>query len=256
MTKATPHPLIVNPHLDGHAFFWEAGPTGILLVHGFTATTAEIRPLAKALHAKGYTVSGPVLPGHNTYPEDINNFTWRDWVALVEQAYQELANRCERVFVGGESTGGLLALYLGAEHPEISGLLTYAPALKLTISRTDQIKLRLIAPFVPYLPKGGEDDDLPWRGYTVNPLKGVIQLLKFQKQVFQRLSQIRRPVLVVQGRLDTTVDDCVPKMIADNISSVIKEIHWMEKSGHCVAIDCEFDQVAEITLRFIGKVLT
>jgi carboxylesterase len=244
-----------NPQLEGEAFFWEAGPTGVLLIHGFTATTAEVRPLAKVLHAKGYTVSGPVLPGHNTYPEDINNFTWRDWVATAEQAYAELANRCERVFVGGESTGGLLALYLGAQHPEISGVLTYAPALKLIIRPIDQLKLRLAAPFVPYLPKGGEDDDLPWKGYTVNPLKGVIQLLKFQKQVLKRLPQIRRPVLIVQGRLDTTVDSRVPQMIRENVNSAIKEIHWMDHSSHCVALDREFDQVAKITLEFIEKVL-
>ncbi len=250
------HPLIKNPHLEGGPFIWEAGPTGILLVHGFTATTAEVRPLAKLMHAKGgYTVSGPVLPGHNTTPDDMNNYTWRDWVSTVEDAYQELADRCERVFLGGESTGGLLALYLGSCHPEISGLLTYAPALKLNITTLNQIKLRLIAPFVPYLPKGGEDDDLPWKGYTVNPLKGVVQLLQLQRQVRPRLCQIRCPILIVQGRLDATVDPGVPQTIYNSVSSAVKEIHWMEKSSHCVALDCESDQVAEITFRFIRKVL-
>ncbi len=251
-----PHPLMKNPHLDGDTFFWEGGPTGVLLVHGFTATTAEVRPLAKTLHNRGYTASSPVLPGHNTYPEDINNYKWRDWVATVTEAYEKLAAHCGRVFVGGESTGGLLALYLAAEHPEISGVLTYAPALKLNINSFDQIKLRLIAPFVPYLPKGGEDDDLPWKGYTVNPIKGVLQLLKLQKQVQPRLHQIRQPVLIVQGRLDATVDPGVPQIIYDGVSSAAKEIHWMEKSSHCVALDCESDQVAGITLQFIQKVLT
>jgi len=251
-----PHPLIKNPQLQGDAFFWEAGPKGILLAHGFTATTAEVRPLAQTLHKRGYTISGPVLPGHNTYPEDINHFTWRDWVATVEQAYQDLAERCQQVIVGGESTGGLLALYLAAQHPEISGVLAYAPALKLNISSFDKIKLRLIAPFVPYLPKGGDDDDLPWKGYTVNPLKGVLQLLKLQQQVLPSLSKIHQPILIVQGKLDTTVDASVPRTIYDQVSSLIKEIHWMEKSSHCVAIDCEFEQVATITLQFIGKALT
>jgi len=248
------HPLIKNPHLDGGPFLWEAGRTGILLVHGFTATTAEVRPLAQALHAKGYTVSGPVLPGHNTSPEEINKFTWHDWVSTTEQAYQELAPKCDRVFVGGESTGGLLALYLASQHPEISGVLTYSPALKLTITTIDQVKLRLLAPFIPYLAKGGKEDHLPWKGYTVNPLKGVVQLLNLQKQVNAKLYQIRRPVLIVQGRLDTTVDPRVPDMIQAGVSSVIKEIHWMEKSGHCVALDCELGQVIGITLQFLSTI--
>ena len=51
--------MIHNPHLEGEPFFWEAGPVGVLLIHGFTATTAEVRPLAKILQQDGYTVSGP-----------------------------------------------------------------------------------------------------------------------------------------------------------------------------------------------------
>jgi carboxylesterase len=68
------------------------------------------------------------------------------------------------------------------------------------------------------------------------------------------LPSIRRPVLIVQGRLDTTVHPDVPDMIASTVSSVIKEIHWMENSSHCVIIDQELDQVTEITLRFLTKV--
>ena len=89
-----------NAHLEGGPFLWEAGPTGILLVHGYTATTAEVRPLAQALHARGYTVSGPVLPGHNSNPVDINKYSWRDWVAVVEEAYHVLFTRCDQVFLG------------------------------------------------------------------------------------------------------------------------------------------------------------
>jgi carboxylesterase len=248
-------PLMKNAHLEGGPFLWEGGRTGVLLIHGFTATTAEVRPLAKALHEKGFTVSGPVLPGHNTFPEEINRFTWRDWVVSVEQAYKELHQRTDEIIVGGESTGGLLALHLAAEHPEVLGVLTYAPALKLQMGRADQIKLRIIAPFIPYLPKRADDDDLPWKGYTVNPLKGVIQLLKFQNQVLPNLHRIRRPVLIVQGKLDTTVDPEVPQMIYDGIRSNIKEIHWMEQSGHCVALDQELDQVINITLSFLNKIL-
>ena len=32
--------FIVNPHLEGEPFFWPGGPDGVLLVHGYTATTA------------------------------------------------------------------------------------------------------------------------------------------------------------------------------------------------------------------------
>jgi carboxylesterase len=255
MKNNPPKQLIKNAHLKGDPFLWKAGSTGVLLVHGFTATTAEVRPLAKALVSNDFTVSGPVLPGHNSYPDEINQFTWQDWADAVEKAYIELTNCCDRVFVGGESTGGLLALNLALKYRNISGLLTYAPALKLTIRRFDQLLLRISAPFIPYLNKNDNDDGLAWKGYTVNPLKGVIQLLKLQKQVYPQLQQIYNPILIVQGKLDLTVDKNVPQTIYNCVNSSLKEIHWMEKSRHCVILDHEFDQVVDITKNFLEKVM-
>ncbi|MBN1668297.1 MAG: alpha/beta fold hydrolase [Anaerolineales bacterium] len=251
----TPHPLIKNPHLEGDAFHWPAGRTGILLIHGLTATTAEMRPLAKRLHAKGFTIAGPVLPGHNTRPEDLNTVHWRDWVATVEQAYAALAARCDRVFVGGESTGGVLSFYLGIHHPEIAGILTYAPALKLQLTTFEKLQLRLLAPLIPYRPRiEAEDDGLAWKGYQVIHLRGALQLIRMSDYVQARLAEIRRPVLVIQGRLDETVHPEVPEMILNQVSSVLKEAHWMEHSRHCVVLDQELDQVTELTLDFIAKV--
>ena len=256
--KNKTRPLFKNPHLEGDPFFWQAGPVGVLLIHGLKATTAEIRPVAKALLAKGYTVSGPLLPGHGTTPEDVNRYRWQDWVKNVEDAYRQLTTHCNQVFVGGESTGGLLALYLGIHHPEVDGIITYAPALKLTLSQVDVIRLHLIAPFVPYLHQEenkDEDREMAWQGYTVNPLRGVIQLLRLQRQVKPRLASIRRPVLVIQGKLDPSIHPTVPETIYTGVRSTIKEVHWLEHSTHCVALDREQDQVISLTLEFIEKAL-
>lgn len=249
------HPYIKNPHLEGDPFYWPAGRVGILLIHGYSATTAEVRLLAQELHAKGYTISAPLLPGHGTSPEQANKYSWKDWVETAESAYQHLATQCDQVFVGGESTGALLALFLGSGHPEISGLLIYAPALRLNLTTLDKIRLNLLAPFIPYIHKSKKDDGLLWKGYTVYPLRGAIQILRLQKQVYPRLPNIRRPILIVQGRLDKTVHPEAPEIVYQRVNSAIKELHWMEKSTHCVVLDCELDQVTMLTLNFIERIL-
>lgn len=246
--------LIKNTHLDGDPFFFEGGPLGVLLLHGLKATSAEVRPLAEFLFAKGFTVSGPLLPGHNTHPKDANRYTWKDWVTHTEVALAYLANRCEQVFIGGESTGALIALYLATYHPEISGVLTYAPATDLILKRWVRWLIPWLAWFIPYIEEGEVDgDDLPWRGYTAMPLKGLAQLLRLQQVTRPRLNLIRRPLLIIQGRQDARVPATVPQAIYDVIQSTLKEIHWMEHSSHCVLLDHEFDSVKEITLRFIEK---
>lgn len=246
---------LVNPHLDGSSFHWSAGPVGILLIHGFTATTVEVRDLARNLHTAGHTVAGPLLPGHYTQPTDLNRVRWQDWLETTEQEYARLADECRNVVVGGESTGGLLALYLASHHPEVAAVLTYAPALRLQISAWDRLRLHLLAPFIPYIPKPNGGKDTRWQGYPVYPLRGLLQFLRLQREVRRSLPAIHQPLLVVQGRLDPTVHTGVPQEIVTGVNSQICEVRWMERSHHVVLLDEESDQVAEITLRFLHGTL-
>jgi carboxylesterase len=244
-----------NPHLEGGSFFWEGGPTGVLLCHGFTATTAEVRLLARSLQGCGYTIAGPLLPGHGTTPEDCNRFTWQDWYFSVEQAYLQLASHCQHVIVGGESTGALLVLRLAAMHREAAGILCYSPALRLKLNRGIIFILSLCAPFLTSIPKTPSKDDNPWQGYTVQPLKAAAQLLRLQKVIYPLLPEIKQPILIIQGRLDPTVHPQAPQLVYEKVSSSIKELHWLEHSTHCVILDKEHDLAANMTIDFLRRVL-
>jgi len=236
------NPMIHNPHLQGEPFFWKGGPVGILLSHGYTASTAEVRLLGRLLHERGYTVAGPLLPGHMTSPEDMNRYRWQDWVGAMDIAYQEMAAQCEVVFIGGESMGALVALYVAGQHPEIAGLLIYAPALR--IARQKAILANLLHRFVPYVNKRHIEPAQLWQGYTVNPVPALAQMLKLQNVI-----------RLVQGRLDTDIDLRGIEILYQEIASPIKELYWMENSIHTVIMDRELDQVYRVTQQFIEKVL-
>ena len=249
--------LIQNPHMDGESFEWQAGRTGVVLVHGFTGTTTEVRPLAKALLNNGYSVSAPLLPGHGRAPTDMNACRWQDWAAAVDAAYRALAARCDRVVIGGESMGGLLALYAGIHHPEAAAVLAFAPAL-ITNRAADKLLAGAVAPFVPYMQKQRgplTPADERWKGYTVNPVKAGVQLFRLQAEVRRSLPLLRRPLLVVQGRNDTTVSPLAPEIIAREVRSTVKEVHWFENSTHCVLLDGEIEAVNALTLDFLARVL-
>lgn len=242
-----------NPHLDGDAFFWKASPLGILLSHGFTATTAEIRPLAEIFHAQGYTVAAPLLPGHGTKPEDLNKVSWRDWVAAGQKSLEKLFESCNQVWVAGESMGGVLALYLASQSPKVSGILLYAPAIRLRLSKLDLLKLYLGAPFVSEVPRDSLDGSDEWQGYAGLPLKGSLQLLRFQTATRKRLVQIQQPTLIFQGCKDFTVAPEAGEIILNGISSAVKKQHWMENSSHAIVLDAEREEVARLSMEFVEK---
>ena len=238
-----------NPQLPGDDFTWEGNETGFLLIHGFTATTAEVRPMAKLLHEAGYTVSGPLLPGHGTYPADLNQASWEMWVEKAKQHYEKLIRECQQVYVLGESMGALVALQVAAQHPEIPGVILSAPAIKVK-----HIWLsRLIWPFIKYIDKDGKDDGLPWKGYTVEPVHAVLELYKLQKQTRKILDKVQQPLLIFTGEYDTSIHPKSAEIILEGVSSEQKQHIHMNESPHCIFLDKELEKAFQNVLDFIKQ---
>jgi len=251
---------IQNKNLDGSEFAIDKhSNTCVILIHGFTATTIEVRPLSEYLAAKGYSIYAPLLPGHDTSPSDLNKRIWSEWTNKVEKITIETLGNYEKVFLGGESMGGIIACYIASFHPEISGLLLYSPAIrvrKLGIMRI----LRFFTKYIskPSLKINDEDinDVLPWKGYKVNPTSAAVQLLKLQKMTKSRLHLISQPTIIFQGNLDRTIDPNGAEYLKSRMNSNIKNLIWLKKSGHCVLLDQEYLRVFAETDLFIKQVLS
>ena len=252
----TDNQYILNPHLPGEDFFFShteysqgRASTGVLLIHGFTATTAEVRPMAHKLHQAGFTTAGPLLPGHGTHPEDLNRTKWSMWVEKTKKSYEALSRHCHQVYVVGESMGCVLALELSRQHPEIAGLFLFAPAIKVNGLWWSHI----FWPFIKYLKKAPKKDDLPWKGYTVYPVRAAGELHKLQKHVQRHLPSITSPVVVFTGEYDQRIAPDSVDIIMKNIGASLKHHLHMTESGHCIILDDELDQAVEHLLKFIEK---
>jgi carboxylesterase len=181
----------------------------------------------------------------------MHRITWKDWTNTVEKAYQDLARQYSRVFVGGESLGGLLALYLAERYERIAGNLLYAPALKLR----GVWRARFIAPFIKTIPKSHSGADpaghLPWQGYTVLSVPAVNQLRIFQNLVSKELSSIRQPTMIFHGKLDLRIAPRSSQFLYKRISAEKKELILLETTGHTILLDVEREFVYQKTLDFI-----
>ena len=246
-----------HPWLDPSAFFLGNGPTGVLLIHGFTGAPPEMRLLGEFLAEHGYTASCPLLPGHGVQPGALNQVRWQDWAEAVQAAYRDLLGRSQQVFVAGLSLGGVLALHLAAHEPAVQGVLLYAPGLRVLDRR---LPLTTVAKAIrPFRSKNElVDSDLVdpeafdrlW-SYEVYPLAGASQLWRLQRTVRKELSRVQQPLLIIQGRRDRSVHPDTPQTILDGVSSKDTRLIWLDNSGHVLTVDAERQQVFEMSLAWI-----
>ncbi|MEW5945005.1 MAG: alpha/beta fold hydrolase [bacterium] len=230
-------------------FFLEGGPDGCLLIHGFTGSPAEMRPLGDYLAARGVTVSGIQLRGHGTTPAEMSATGWRDWADSAIDGFNDLKKRCDRVYVAGFSMGGALALYLGAAREDVCGVASLSGAALIRDWRLSL--LPLMRRFIRYFPKGGSSDLTDRRAlelmvsYDRIPLSCVEELLEFTGVVRDLLPHVKAPLLVMHGLKDRSLRPSNAQYIYDRAGSEEKEIVLLDNSGHGIVVDVQKEVVFE-----------
>ena len=86
------------------------GPTGVLLIHGFTGSPHSMRGLGEYLADRGLSARGLRLPGHATSWQDCNTKKAKDWLEAVDEEFERFSAAHEEVFVVGLSFGATLAV--------------------------------------------------------------------------------------------------------------------------------------------------
>ncbi|MBI5366366.1 MAG: alpha/beta fold hydrolase [Planctomycetes bacterium] len=247
-------------------FHYPGGPHGVVLVHGFSNTPGDTRPLGARLAAQGFTVHGVLLPGHGRTPRDLERSTWEDWFCEVEYAVERLGRDCARVSVVGFSTGGLLALHLAATRPAarpLHRLVCLSPFLALRrrwfyvlpperFFALGRGRIRYVRK-----PRPGNINDPDVRrtylSYRHIPLKAVASALECIDRVRAELPAVRSPILLMHSRGDQT---CAPEgtqEVYDRVASAEKKLVFVERSNHVITLDYDRPRVEEEVLRWLGE---
>jgi len=246
-------------------FLWRGGNVGCLLVHGFTGTPFAMRFLGERLHASGYTVHAVQLAGHATRVEELEACQWHDWYRSVEEGVDTLAQHCQTQVAIGQSLGSLLALRLAYLRSQtVAALVLLSSAFILANPWPARLSglFRVALPFLPsrfrYVRKsnGGSDIADPEArrvnpGYAEMPLRGVIELLRLQREVRPLLTQIMQPALAIHGRQDHTAPLENLALLQQTLPSLRATV-VLPESYHVVSVDVEKQRIAEEILGFLG----
>jgi carboxylesterase len=246
-------------------FFFPGGRTGCLLIHGFTGTPKEMRPLGEALAQEGYTVLGVRLAAHATQPKDMLRARWQDWLVSAEDGWHLLRGAADQIVVGGLSMGGMLALLLAserwAERCPVAGVISMSTPYAF-VSDPRLPFIRLLHPFIPEVKKGPSD----WRDpqaaqdhaeYPAYPTRAIAELIDLAAEMRRALPTVRVPALLMHARGDSGGGffdpDSMPKLHAC-LGSQQKEMLWLEDCGHVITRDARRVQVFQAASAFLRRV--
>lgn len=222
----------------------------MLLLHGFTGNSSDVRQLGRFLQKKGYTSYAPHYEGHAAPPEEIlksSPFVWfkealDGYDFLVEKGYDEIV-------VAGLSLGGCYALKLSLNR-DVKGIITMCSPMyiKTEGSMFDGV-LEYARNFKKYQGKDettiNKEMDVFQPTETLKELQGQIQ------DVRDHVDEVMDPLLVVQAEQDQMINTDSANIIYNESESDEKDIKWYANSGHVITIDKEKELVFEDVYQFL-----
>ncbi|WP_192797897.1 carboxylesterase [Bacillus luti] len=235
-------------------FTFEGGDRAVLLLHGFTGNSADVRMLGRFLEKKGYTCHAPIYKGHGVPPEELVHTGPEDWWQDVMEAYQLLKDKgFEKIAVAGLSLGGVFSLKLGYTVPVLGVVPMCAP---MYIKSEETMYQGILAYAREYKkreqksPEQIEQEMLEFQQTPMNTLKALQELIA---DVRNNVDMIYAPTFVVQARHDEMINTDSANIIYNGVESTLKDIKWYEDSTHVITLDKQRDELHEDVYNFLEQ---
>lgn len=249
----------------GESFFFRGDSTGVLCLHGFMASPAEVRWLGKHLADLGSTVYGPRLPGHATDYRDMTRQRWQDWYAAVEDALALLRSQCKQVYVVGHSMGGMLGLLLAA-NTTVDGLaalavpitfanrsMAAAPWAKWIRPYTDQTDRSKLVELINAEQTRRGENVIGRVRHNLWSTAAVGEIFALAGVVREYLPAVKVPLLAIYSEADQTVPLSNRDLLLSQVKSTVVEQHTLKQSDHILPQDSERDTVFQLVADFITR---
>lgn len=233
-------------------FTFESGKRAVLLLHGFTGHTADVRMLGRYLEKKGYTCHAPIYRGHGKPPEELIDATPEQWWEDVTAAYNHLKDLGYReIAVAGLSLGGVLGLKL-AYSEQVKGVIPMCAPMFFDNETQLTSGFKTFAKEYKQL-EGKNNDTIEEEVSTLLDKSASMfeQLGELITNVKNNVDTIYTPAFVVQARKDEMINTTSATYIYENVESEQKDIKWYEESGHVITLDKQKEQLHEDIYRFL-----
>jgi carboxylesterase len=225
-------------------FTFEGGSRAVLLLHGFTGSSADVRMIGRHLQKKGYTCHAPQYKGHGVPPEELVHTGPEDWWKDVMDGYEYLQSLGHKeIAVCGLSLGGVFSLKLGYTVP-IKGIIPMCAPMYIKSEQTMyEGVLAYAKEYKKREQKTEEQIAVEMEQFQATPMNTLKALQQLMGEVRESLDLIYSPTFVVQARHDEMINPESANLIYDTVESVDKDLKWYEQSPHVITLGKEKAQL-------------
>ncbi len=245
----------------------------VLLFHGLTGSTFEMKKYAQHLHANGFDVFAYCLPGHGEDTCNIRCVSYDDWIEFAQEKFLFLKKKYKKVFLGGLCLGAVLALVLAQKHKlEVAGVISLSTTLFLDgwtmpwynfmMPLGLNTLIRYYYTFPEREPYGIKNikkrrsiqkimgkNTIAMDNY---PLSCVYELLKLSKLARKNMKEVISPILIIHSKEDDLTSVKSAKFVYNNISSNCKQFFILDNSYHLMLYDNDKDFVFDKSVEFLN----
>lgn len=237
--------------------FVAEGNRAILLLHGYNDTPQSMLPLARALHAAGWTVRVPLLAGHGRSLRAFDEWTAEQLLTQVREEFGSLRGTHATVVVGGLSMGGAVACWIAAES-DAAGVLLYAPMLFVPAPMQVAVSTaRLWGIVTKYVTGGGRrsirdpDAQRLMIAYGCSTRRSLEALEFVARGVAVRLGFVHAPTLMIQSEDDNRLPHEQSAHALARIGAKDRTIIWTRGAGHVLTVDYGWEALAATTVEWL-----
>lgn len=196
---------------------------------------------------KGFITICPKLHGHTGNKKDLRGANYKQWIDSGEQAFLDIREKCDKIFLIGFSMGGLVAVNLAVKY-NIDGIITLSSPIyhwdfKMIYKNIlSDLKHKQFKHAKRYI-----------KASSI-PFSALFNFKVFQAKSKQLFQEIKVPLFVAQGMADDTVQHRSAEFIYSSAKSKEKSIKYYAKSHHLICCSEDSPQLFEDILDFVNMI--
>ncbi len=252
-----------------------SGEGGVLLIHGFTGTPAEMRGIADKLVLTGWHARGMLLPGFGPEIANLNHYRRSEWLQAATSEWDQLIREHRHPVLLGFSMGATLALhlsrFLAPEKLILIAPFWHAPgwlAKSLPIAAKLGLKLKpfkkadfndslLQEQFERIMPginlENPEIQEYIRKQFTL-PINALNEVLRLGHQAYRNAIMVKMPTLIIQGDRDPVVLPEQTRRLVERIPAEYATYHEIPGEHNLLAENStQASETTELILEFLEQ---